>query len=110
MPGVNVDPVSGRPVDYDQPVDQAKVHAEQKRLEALAGHAGISQSEAAKTMIALVEEALIQRVESLLLDDQACKTLLNVLRAVGNIEFTAAQAVKRLTGRQLKLSPRSAGH
>ena len=110
MAGVNVDPVTGRPIENTRAGDEARVHAEQKRLEALAGHAGISQSEAAQTMIALVEEALVQRVESLLLDDQACKTLLNVLRAVGNIEFTAAQAVKKLTGRQLKLSPRSAGH
>jgi len=104
----DVDPVTLRPKDPRQDAAE-KAHIEKKRLEALAGMMGISQSQAAQTMTAIIEEALIKRVEGLLLEDAACKTLLDVLRAVGNIELSAGQAVRRLTQRQYTLTPRSAG-
>jgi hypothetical protein len=109
MAGVDVDPITGRPRDPKKTADE-KFFLEKKRLEELAGMAGISQSKAAQLVTATIEEALIKRVEDLLNEDAACKTLLEAIRAVGLHELTAAQAVRRLTQRQFTLPQRSAGH
>lgn len=101
--GVEVDIVTGRPMDLVRQERQQETEREtESTLKRQASWANITDTETGRRLIDLVQGKLEQRIENLVADDPEAASYLKIIAELGGKIALARQATMKLTERYLK--------
>jgi len=101
--GAATSPVSLRPkTQQDREARQHQGHRDDLNLREQARFVGITESDAGKLMITLIQEHLARRIEILVKDDPEARALEGLLNQLGVKYAAAQQAVAKLYERNFE--------